>query len=41
MYVEKQAIAVYKNVLTEDLKHLRLSQQNMIRNLNQIRLAIQ
>ena len=31
-YAEKQAINVYKNVLTEDLQHLRLSQQSMIRN---------
>jgi len=31
-YVENQAINIYKNVLTDDLKHLRLSQQSMIRN---------
>ena len=31
-YSEKQAINVYKNVLTEDLQHLRLAQRSMIRN---------
>ncbi len=29
---ENQAINIYKNVLTEDLKHLKLTQQSMIRN---------
>lgn len=31
-YAEKQAITVYKNVLTDDIEHLSHAQQNMIRN---------